>query len=100
MEQKNTLMGVLSYLGPLVIIPLLTAKEDPFVRFHVKQGLVLLIIEIIIWFVSMYFWPFYMLWQLANFAVLVLAILGIINVAQGKEKNLPLVGHYAHKIKI
>ena len=100
MEQKNTLMGILSYLGPLVIIPLLTAKDDPFVRFHVKQGLVLLIIEAGVWVVSMYMWQFWMIWQLINFGVLVLVVLGIINVAQGQEKELPLVGQFAKSIKL
>jgi len=95
--EKNTLMGVLAYLGPLVFIPLLTEKNDPFVRYHVRQGLVLFVIEAILWFVgNMLFismlWP---LISLVNLGCLVLTIIGIVNVVQGVEKELPLVGKFS-----
>ena len=93
-------MGVLSYLGILVIIPLLVARDDSFVKFHAKQGLVLLIIEIAVWFVlSAFLWQLWMFLQLINLATLILAIIGIVNVVQGKEKELPLVGSLAHMLK-
>ncbi|HJW93554.1 MAG TPA: DUF4870 domain-containing protein [Thermoanaerobaculia bacterium] len=39
-------MLVLSYLGILCLIPLLTKKDDPEVQWHAKNGLGLLIAEI------------------------------------------------------
>ena len=89
---KNVPMGVLAYLGPLVIISYLVAKDDAFVKFHIKQGLVLFVIEIIIWVIGLFIW---MLVPLLQLAVLVLAILGIVNVVQGTKKPLPLVGMYS-----
>jgi uncharacterized membrane protein len=100
MEQKNTLMGVLSYLGPLVIVSFIVAKDDPFVKFHIRQGLVLLVIEAIVWALGMFMWQFWFLYQLVNLATLILAIIGIMNVVHGKEKELPLVGQFAQQIKI
>ena len=98
-SQHRTLMGVLSYLGILVIIPLLVARDDSFVKFHVKQGLVLLIIEIAMWFVvGAFLWQFWMFLQLINLVTLVLSIMGIVNVVQGKEKELPLVGSLARHL--
>jgi len=39
-EEKNTGMAIVAYI--LFFIPLLTdAKKDPFVKYHVKQGLVI-----------------------------------------------------------
>jgi fumarate reductase subunit D len=38
--------GVLSYLSVLCLIPILAKKEDDFIKFHAKQGLMLFIIEI------------------------------------------------------
>jgi uncharacterized membrane protein len=93
--QKNTLMGVLAYLGPLIIISYISAKDDPFVKFHIRQGLVLLVIEVALWVLSMMFWTLAMIFNIVNLAVLVLVVLGIINVVQGKEQNLPLVGQFA-----
>ncbi len=90
--QHNMLMAVLSYLGPLVIVSYVMAKNDPFVKFHIKQGLVLFIIEIAIAVLGMIMPGLYMIISLANLATLVLSILGIINAVQKKETPLPVVG--------
>ncbi|HVY35714.1 MAG TPA: DUF4870 domain-containing protein [Candidatus Paceibacterota bacterium] len=92
-RQHRMLMGVLSYLGPLVIIPLVTSKQDPFVKFHVKQGLVLLSIEIIVWILASILWQLWVVYRLINLATVILSIIGIVNVSQNKEKELPLIGH-------
>ena len=93
--KKNTLMAVLSYLGPLVIVSFIVAKDDPFAKFHIKQGLVLLVIWVVISILQSTMWQFWMLYQLLNLGVFILAIVGIINAAQGKEQDLPLVGQFA-----
>ena len=42
-------MGVLSYLGILVFVPLIAGnKQSPYVRFHTNQGLVLFIASVIV----------------------------------------------------
>lgn len=97
---QKTIMGVLAYIGPLIIISYLAAKNDPFVRFHIKQGLVLLVLEVIVWFLGMMFWPLWLLLNLVNLIILVLTIIGIINVTQNQEKKLPLVGEYARYFNI
>ncbi len=97
---KNTLMGVLAYIGPLVIISYFIAKNDPFVRFHIGQGSVLLVLEVASWFVGMMFWPLFAIVQLVNVAILILAAMGIVHVLQGKEKELPLVGKYSKHFPI
>lgn len=96
-KENKTVMGVLSYLGPLVIISYAVAKDDPFVKFHIKQGLVLLVIEVVLWVLgTMFFWQLWALTQLINLAVLILTIIGIMNVVNGKEKELPVVGQFSH----
>lgn len=95
MPEKNTLMAILAYVGPLVLLSYLTAKDDMFVKYHIKQGLVLIVLEVALWFVGrmLYFiWPII---SLLNLALLVFAIIGIVNAVQGKEKELPLVGKFA-----
>ncbi len=99
-HSNNTLMGILSYIGPLVIIPFLTTKEDPFVKFHIEQGLVLLVIEVAVWILGSFMWPFWMIASLINLGTFVLSVIGIINVTQGKQKELPLVGAWSKHIKI
>lgn len=92
---NRTLMGILSYLGILVVIPLMMAKDDSFVKFHAKQGLVLAIIGVATWFVGMYMWSLWAILNLVNLAVIILSIIGIVNVVNGKENEIPVVGSLA-----
>lgn len=90
--EKNKVMGILAYI--IFLIPLLAARDSKFAMYHANQGLVLFllavavnivgsIIPIIGWFVIM---------TLGNLCVFILAILGIVNAAQGQLKPLPLIG--------
>src|SRR5277367_5776977 len=88
-HQSRMVMGILAYIGILIVIPFLMDKEDPFVKFHIKQGLILFIVEVIVW-VILYTGFLAMLWpliQLINLALLILAILGIVNVVQNKQQE-------------
>ena len=98
---KN-ILAIFAYLWILILIPFLTdAKNDPFVKYHLKQGLALIIFEVVGWVVS---WFLFVipplaalvgwLWWLAS---IILAIIGIVNVLSSHEKELPLIGRYAGK---
>lgn len=89
--KENKYWAVLSYLGVLVIIPLIVKKDSKFTQFHVKQGLVLLVGWILSWL------PFGPIIGLVAF---VFSIIGIINVLSGETKPLPIVGELAEKIKL
>ena len=93
--QKNTLMGILAYLGPLVIISYPMSKDDPFVKFHIKQGLVLLVISVVLWLLESMTWRYLMIFNFVQLAIFILSVIGIVNVVQKKEKGLPLVGSFA-----
>lgn len=91
--EKNKVMGILAYI--LFFIPLLAAKDSPFARYHANQGLVLFIfgfggglilslIPILGWIIAPIF----------SVLVTVLAVIGIINVANGRAKELPLIGKF------
>lgn len=99
-NQNNKLMAILAYLGPLVIVSYLVAKDQPFVKFHIKQGLVLLIIHLIVWMLMMGMYGLWPIIRLVNLATLVLAIIGIVNVTKNQEKELPLVGQFAKHFRI
>ena len=46
--QNNKTMGILSYIGLLVLVPIFAAKNSKFARFHANQGLVLVIAQAIV----------------------------------------------------
>lgn len=97
--QNNKVMGILAYISWLVLIPLLAAKGSKFARFHVNQGLVLAITEIAVVFVCgilaglpLIGWLFGIVRSLICLACFIWAVLGIINAANGRAKELPIVG--------
>ena len=98
--EDDKLMGILSYIGVLCLIPLLTKKDDEFVFFHAKQGLVLCIVEIITAFIVSISFLGWIIGSMASLLWVALSIIGIINITNGEKKELPILGKYADKIKI
>ena len=99
--EKNKVMAILAYLSWLVLIPLLAAKESKFARFHANQGLVLAIAEIILGIalgilegIPLIGLIFGLVGGLLGLVCLILAILGIVNAANGKAKELPVIGKF------
>jgi len=97
----NKVMGVLSYIGILWLVPLLAAKDSKFAKFHANQGLVLWLASIILSVASavLAIIPIVgcvaaILLPVVGIGGFVLMILGIINAAQGKAKELPIIGKY------
>lgn len=99
--------AILSYISILVLIPIFAARESKFARFHANQGLVLFlitlawrivqtIIDSILLTISWRLLFVTKILDLAYIGILVFAIIGIVNAANGEEKELPYIG----KIKI
>jgi uncharacterized membrane protein len=81
-------------------------KRHNFTKFHVKQALVLLIFSII-WAIvlgilrAILFFGIPFLWSIfliLSYVPLIFAIIGIVNALNNKEKDLPIIGSYAHKM--
>ncbi len=103
--EQNKAMAILSYLGILVLIPIFAAKDSKFARFHANQGLVLCIASIIYGvaysvlstIILEISWRLYFLVSILGFlsiGFLALCVIGIINAANGQEKELPIIGKF------
>lgn len=90
--EENKILTILSYLGILCLVPLLAKKDSKFAQFHAKQGLVIAIGELLVWF------PFFG-WVL-GIILFVFSIMGIINVLSGKMEKLPVIGDLAEKMNL
>lgn len=107
--EDNKMMGVIAYI--LFFIPLLAGpKDSKFVKYHTNQGLVLFIVTIAwviierilssilvaIFFRIPFVWALIsiILWvlSLVTYVFAALAIIGIINAANGTKKPLPVIG--------
>ena len=97
-KEKNTVMAAVAYI--VFFIPLLTEdKNDPFVKFHVRQGMVLFVVWFasgIISMVPLIGWvaPILML------GVIALIVIGAMGALKGEQKPLPFIGKYADNFKI
>lgn len=87
----SNLMAALSYVWIISIIMMIIKKDDQFVVFHAKQGLVLFIasfigvIPVIGWFIWI--------------VVVIFEIIGFIKALSGERYKIPVIGDIAEKIK-
>lgn len=107
----NKIFAVLAYFGILVLIPIFAAKDSKFAKFHSNQGLVLWLSSIIIsvamgiitgilgtifLFIGLGFLTAILglLSAAVGITVLAFAVIGIVNAATGKAKELPVIGKF------
>jgi uncharacterized membrane protein len=93
--EENKVIAALSYLGLLVLVPLLAKKDSPFCQFHAKQGLVLLVAWVIIGAVSIIPILGWIIGILGSIFLFACFIIGILNALTGEIKELPLIGQYS-----
>lgn len=86
----SNLMAALSYLWVLSVIMFIVKKDDEFVMFHAKQGLVIFLISFLTFF------PF--LGLLVFFGCLVLIVIGFSKAYQGEKYKIPVIGDLAEKL--
>ena len=90
---SNKVMAILAYIGILFLIPLFAAKDSKFARFHTNQGIILFIVAIISYIIGKI--PVIgFVGTILSCLCSIFAIIGIIYAAQGKAKELPLIGKY------
>lgn len=95
-NSNEILMGILSYLGALALIPYLVKDQPAFVRAHAVRGMNLFLLEVIAWIaVGIFSWVPVLdaiLSSVVGLACFVLSLIGIINVANREVKDLPFIG--------
>ncbi len=112
-KEDGKIMAILAYLGILFVIPLLTSKENKFVMYHVEQGIALFLSWVVIWIVFIFLDPIFyhlvnvtipcggsILGALVRLFMLILMIMGIMNAAQGKVAQLPVIGSFGEKFNL
>ena len=93
-EKRARVMAAMSYCGVLCFVPLLFKRDDEFVNFHARQGVVLWI-----WLVLAFFtmtipglgWFF----LLSSSFIIVMSLYGIVSALLLYRWKLPLVSYFA-----
>ncbi|HEY3250337.1 MAG TPA: hypothetical protein VGK25_04390 [Ignavibacteria bacterium] len=108
--QDGKMMAILAYI--IFLVPLLAARDKKFAMYHTEQAIILwiafFVIYIVMWILS------FIVGQISSslacvlsilmiipwIAYLVLWIMGLINAAGGKIKELPVIGSYGAKLNL
>jgi uncharacterized membrane protein len=109
--QANKVPALLAYL--LFFIPLIICPNSKFGRFHANQGLILFILAIInsmlqgifgfwnlsrgfagFWNFNWLFNPFLIITGAISFVLLAAIVYGMVNAANGKAVEIPLIGKF------
>jgi uncharacterized membrane protein len=100
-REQDKIQLVLAYLGCLALIPFLTVKDSEYVKWHAKQGLVLLAGEVVIGvglsIVLSIVGVGLCLGPVVNLGFFVLSIFGIMKAMKGERYRIPVVADLADK---
>lgn len=106
-SSDRTIMLVLSYLGILALIPLLTKRDDPEVQWHAKNGLAIFVAWVVIsivWAVIQAFLPDALGCALSfvscgiSLGGLAIVIMAIMKAVKGERLRLPVISDFADKM--
>ncbi len=105
---ENRLFALMAYIPIVFLYPIFAKmKKSPFVKFHVNEGLVLFLFEVIVSFIlrgiillvssipfvaQLLALPLYLVERIVWLAFLFLTISGALNAYKGKAKELVLIG--------
>jgi uncharacterized membrane protein len=97
-DSNKKLYCILSYVFILWLIGLVQMPQDPDVKFHVNQGIVLSIAGVIVSVLgsAIPFVGWFIIAPIGGILILILCIMGIIAANNNEQKELPVIG----KIKI
>lgn len=102
-SRNEKLLAAMAYLGILVVVPFFMERKTQFVRYHLGQGVTLFAAEILYGImyqflaamVLMVSWRLFIIVRILGYAVFVFPVfmvIGFINVVNGQEKELPVIG--------
>lgn len=94
--QEREVWASMAYLWILVLVPLFMST-DPFVRFHVRQGLVLLIGTVIALILNRLIPA---VGNMLFLLILLIDIIGLVQALQGRWWKIPIVSQLAEKIRL
>ena len=93
--EKGKTLAILSYIiGILCIVPLIQ-KDNAFSLYHAKQVLLLILAAIVLLCLNIIPCFGQIVCGVGSLALLVFAIMGLINAIKGEAKPVPLIGKFA-----
>jgi len=92
---QNAHLAIFAYIPFLCFIALFSRESNDYTRAHGRQGLILLIIEIVALLMLLPIGAFF--WKLVLIACLVASVAGVVFAVSGRPFNLPFLGDWADR---
>ncbi len=100
LSSEEKIYSVFAYFGVLCLVSLLVKRDNEYVMFHVRQGLVLFIIETIFGILQVVPLLGYFAFVLVLLICGLLSLIGMVQAIMGNKWNMPVIGEWAKKITI
>ncbi|MBN2585040.1 hypothetical protein JXA59_00085 [Patescibacteria group bacterium] len=113
LELDTRVFAALSYLSILFVVPWIAKREDKFVMFHVRQGAVLFLAEVVAGVVLLLLGNFltaifsfgvftFTQWlsKIAWLLFVAVSVMGVYFAVKGQEKQLPGIWLFAKNLKL
>ncbi|MBF0462267.1 MAG: hypothetical protein HQL87_12825 [Magnetococcales bacterium] len=91
-------LAAMSYLGVLSLVPLVINRDDSYVQFHARQGVVLWIWEVLAIYTLLVPAVGQLFFRVSSITCLVLSVVGVVSVLLGRAWKFPLIGDWAARL--
>ena len=92
--EENRWLCIFSYLGILLLIPLLANPDSKYCRYHCNQGLILMLFSIACGIVAIVPLLGWLAALVGAVFALICHIIGIVNTCKGEMRPLPIIGRF------
>lgn len=94
----SKMMAAMSYLGILSLVPLLVNRDNTFIRFHARQGVVLWMWEVLAIYSLVVPGIGPLFFNISGLLCFVFSVIGLFAAFMGRAWKLPLIGGWAESI--
>ncbi|MBF0143865.1 MAG: hypothetical protein HQL57_10240 [Magnetococcales bacterium] len=94
----SKMLASLSYLGILSLVPLVVNRDDSYVRFHARQGIVLWMWEVLAIYLLVVPGIGRFFFSASLLLCFVFSVIGLASVLMGRAWKLPVIGDWAESI--
>jgi fumarate reductase subunit D len=94
----SKILAGMSYLGILSLVPLVLNRDDNYIRFHARQGVVLWMWEVLAIYSLVVPGIGRAFFGISGLVCFILSVIGIASVLLGRAWKMPLIGKWAESI--
>lgn len=97
--EDNKILAAISYIGLLSVVVFLVAKKSPFAQEHAKQGVVLFVVELLVYVLGLLpLIGWFIIGPIGSLVCLIVSVVGFIKALQGTFWEIPLIGSFRSKV--